>query len=1502
MEKILENLVNVEREDTPPSTVHENTTATLPSVNNQTQLSIPSTTSRMDATLPEEKEVNSTVEEEMDDVMNVLKDLNDVASGTFATSTNNGVTKTSTDNNVVSHNVESLTSVQDVAKVVDFSKTCLTDSSSHSPISPYQAAEEKFEKLSVRQAEIEKRFASLSYRINQMRCRQFGSHVVDELTHLRSFYEGISQPILQGNQSLNTSNLTASMAPSIHATPASRSQSLQSSGLLSGSIGINLPSASVSQRFGGRTLPLDSLSLPNTPLQINPSSQSFPSQNLPSGISLPSMAQIRTTPSLPTTPLAPSDIDASSNTFVPRSIIKTSTTGINIPSPFPNENPCPGRTATIPAKKIKVEKTKKVKIIKDKGSESNVSIEQEQPTIKSELPTEEDNQKMKDGLNHIEANLKHLIYSYDSEATESSSGGESCDEFDGYLDTTYQQNQRDRESKLYQRLKSQQSFSQPITQNQSKSKLASHQIQITPPIKQRAKWSWLSNRAVIGSKWTWLTAQISDLEYRIRQQNDLVRQIRALKGPVTLGDPVILSLPRDKHAESATKSEVSLDDQEKFSKYNSAREYTEIFDSLGRKIIIREPISPLKNSDPNRTTKLDRSEVQNANSLPESKERPNGNGTLIPSVLQNASAGTIKLTNNEGPQSGSNVSYGSCRTRPLKQLRRRCILPTKGLYRSSARAAKESTVRCDCIHPLYSCAICFGRSNHTQAPDPVFQDRARTISLLDHSYHQVLSNSKSDVPLGLLIMQKLKNRSWMTVATAGSREQDALSTGMDSKRDASLTEKERRKEERRLKKLAAKAAAIASGKIEDTKSKNRKKYAAAKKRKLERELELELEEEGLLTGEITAEVLEAMLEERRRKLEAKKSSKTGVNSSKRRNSEGSNKEARKRRLKMLANSEKMRRKSVTVHHQADGNIHAMTDLAGGNGDDLDEIEASSVTSSSLPSPSVHGIHQLPTMEQIRRKRETAFDIDNIVIPYSTMASARVEKLKYKEIQTPVWRIVDEEVDTLTLQSDKAISTHEHSGENKAEAANEDCETQIAIKSDPEDKEEGSNETGLSTDKESIEKVMETLKKEDDPELCIPVEGIKKLDESGDTKKSDVAKSQPDREDGPSTLAMKPPISVDFKNYEKTDLCKTAIHNKQVTLESDVNENDNFANNVGLSKDSDNIEDISDIFYQNRHAKAEIEEQIRWRTPLWKSSGGQRAVHRSISSASSTCVRESRDTSNITFASSSINLGDGNHPRSAAGPQSGSVVAEHRTSQRQDSRSSAADKAKSFETGGSLSSGCNTPDPLSPSMVEKVDTLEVNTRPSTPTDSSTPINADGSVAAHIAASIRNRRRTSSATKSRDRNLSEDCASATSTAAHSRCTTPVDQQPANVVVRTSWQASGSGGGNWSSSVVGHNQAPLTSSYFLTNIEIRPFEPREFPLSEEKYNTMLTEDHKQSQKPCVFSSKVEVVPETPLIAGASELSSSAVHDHGETAGMFAALGGTSNVQSHMRGTSER
>nr|AAH53389.2 1700081L11Rik protein [Mus musculus] len=49
------------------------------------------------------------------------------------------------------------------------------------------------------------------------------------------------------------------------------------------------------------------------------------------------------------------------------------------------------------------------------------------------------------------------------------------------------------------------------------------------PLKRRSEWRWAADRAAIVSRWNWLQAHVSDLEYRIRQQTDIYKQIRANK-------------------------------------------------------------------------------------------------------------------------------------------------------------------------------------------------------------------------------------------------------------------------------------------------------------------------------------------------------------------------------------------------------------------------------------------------------------------------------------------------------------------------------------------------------------------------------------------------------------------------------------------------------------------------------------------------------------------------------------------------------------------------------------------------------------------------------------------------------------------------------------------------------------------------------------------------------------------------------------------------------------
>ncbi|KAJ8948936.1 hypothetical protein NQ314_008314, partial [Rhamnusium bicolor] len=52
---------------------------------------------------------------------------------------------------------------------------------------------------------------------------------------------------------------------------------------------------------------------------------------------------------------------------------------------------------------------------------------------------------------------------------------------------------------------------------------------------KRSLWKYSTERATIAARWTWLQAQIADLEYRIRQHTDLHKQIRANKGAIQLG-------------------------------------------------------------------------------------------------------------------------------------------------------------------------------------------------------------------------------------------------------------------------------------------------------------------------------------------------------------------------------------------------------------------------------------------------------------------------------------------------------------------------------------------------------------------------------------------------------------------------------------------------------------------------------------------------------------------------------------------------------------------------------------------------------------------------------------------------------------------------------------------------------------------------------------------------------------------------------------------------------
>ncbi|NXE35277.1 KAL1L protein, partial [Ptilorrhoa leucosticta] len=79
-------------------------------------------------------------------------------------------------------------------------------------------------------------------------------------------------------------------------------------------------------------------------------------------------------------------------------------------------------------------------------------------------------------------------------------------------------------------------------------------VRTTVEASYTSEWKWLADRARIGSRWTWLQAQISELEYKIQQLTDLHRQIRATKGMVVLEE---FPFPKD-----VLKKQIQLTDRE----------------------------------------------------------------------------------------------------------------------------------------------------------------------------------------------------------------------------------------------------------------------------------------------------------------------------------------------------------------------------------------------------------------------------------------------------------------------------------------------------------------------------------------------------------------------------------------------------------------------------------------------------------------------------------------------------------------------------------------------------------------------------------------------------------------------------------------------------------------------------------------------------------------------------------------------------------------------------
>ncbi|XP_059892690.1 KAT8 regulatory NSL complex subunit 1-like isoform X2 [Gadus macrocephalus] len=412
---------------------------------------------------------------------------------------------------------------------------------------------------------------------------------------------------------------------------------------------------------------------------------------------------------------------------------------------------------------------------------------------------------------------------------------------------------------------------------------------------KRAESRYMVERAAIISHWNWLQAHISDLEYRIRQQTDIYRQIRTGKGSVEL-DGGSIGGP-----ELKTEPSISQDGSSE------------------------QPVTaPTSSSDPSPWR--------------------GQNGRPVNGVLNRMMESTE--TKLQQPAAAPDSSCVAARTRPLVGCRRRRLLQPSTVPHLHGKTQRIGCVPSCCrLNP--SCVMCGGRSSSIEDPQYDLPTMER-LSRLDPGVHPILSFS-DDVCVGLRLQQVLKSQ-WQSKALDRSKPLKKLSL------------KHKLSSSREKHKFTSSLMAVRLGHFKRRSEKGRPGETSLGPARLESQALCKTER--LQPGPYDKSY--------------------------------SRKRPRERSLDRTDPSPKLYLDSgspCSVLANMHSSLHSSLTR---------QLSTSSDNSTPLGSQSVHN-----TPQPIKRRRgESSFDINNIVIPMSVAATTRVEKLQYKEILTPSWREVD----------------------------------------------------------------------------------------------------------------------------------------------------------------------------------------------------------------------------------------------------------------------------------------------------------------------------------------------------------------------------------------------------------------------------------------------------------------------------------------------------------------
>ncbi|XP_016127407.1 KAT8 regulatory NSL complex subunit 1-like isoform X4 [Sinocyclocheilus grahami] len=453
-------------------------------------------------------------------------------------------------------------------------------------------------------------------------------------------------------------------------------------------------------------------------------------------------------------------------------------------------------------------------------------------------------------------NLRSAECAFDSDATESSSGGETDVEEDELARVDIEQRHI--------------------------------------PLCRRAEGRYAVDRAAIISHWNWLQAQVSDLEYRIRQQTDIYRQIRSSK----------------EHDTVAVETSVSS---------NAIITETGLRKSCGAVRQVNGVINSLRPSSP---VTLDRDE-------------------------QSRSESQQKLE--MGPQA-SRAHDNTCvaaRTRPLLSCRKRRVLRPGSLTSLNRKAQRSVAPRCGCELNA-QCVMCSGRAlppADTQHQLPLL-DR---LAQFDPCVHPILSFT-DDVMMNLHMQRVLKGH-WQN----------------------RLLEKIKP-----IKKMSLKHKLCLGSRISDPSSKDKHKLASSLLSTV-RSSHPKVRSEKVFQQQLDIPI-------------SKHDSRRPFHQSSSFDRTHGQKRPREPSLDRTENAPKL-------NMDVGSPCPSLSALNTPTHSPL--MRQPSISETSTP------LHLNSSTATIRRRRgESPFDINNIVIPMSVAATTRVEKLQYKEILTPSWREVD----------------------------------------------------------------------------------------------------------------------------------------------------------------------------------------------------------------------------------------------------------------------------------------------------------------------------------------------------------------------------------------------------------------------------------------------------------------------------------------------------------------